>query len=367
MKKNIVRTFLIFLCILLIPFPAFAVNEDYIPIHIDGYYDDWTDKAPTEVYPGNNPPSSKINYVKLFRDESKVYMYVEFAYKNNQDITNMIINLYTNMGDEDYFLVPDQWFDMDTTEPNLYAGYSKETLLAADNTNSQGSNTDTADTTVTNPVTDLNDVLDLLDPLEPGNLIDPEDTLNVFIPDTPVDSNTDSGADSGAGSATDSGAGSATDSGINTPTDSGINTTTDSGIDSNANSGIDSGFDSITVQEPQTGNLDVKKPGYYGTWSFTVWSGLHSVGSGFYTRTEGDPDHLELNIPLSSITHQYDGITEITMRIKKLGPQMIMCAGASTGPYIGVMIGAGIAILSAGAYYYKKKRPFTFGKESKSN
>jgi hypothetical protein len=74
----------------MMPFPAFAVNEDYIPIHIDGEYDDWDDKPFTEVYPGHNPPASKINYVSLFRDEDNVYVHVIFAEKNNQDITNMM-------------------------------------------------------------------------------------------------------------------------------------------------------------------------------------------------------------------------------------------------------------------------------------
>jgi len=397
MKKRLFKTLLIIVCILLIPFPAFAVNEGYIPIHIDGYFDDWTDKAPTEVYPGKNPPPGKINYVKLFRDESKVYVYVQFAYKNNQDITNMIINLYTNMGDENYFLVPDYWFDAtdmteqdmaprvdsgadtgtdslapdisteenggtglsdqgpspeqgsgaETAEPEapadqkIYANLEQETyMLVADNINNQGNNAGIADTAVTS----LDDVLDQLDPSNPDTLVDPEDILDEMIPDATTDSGTDTPTDSGIDTSTDPGIISATDSGIGSATDAEIG------------SDINSSLDSAVGQELQTGNLDLKKPGHYGTWSFTVWSGLHPVGSGFYTREEGEPDQMELFIPLSSITHHYDGITEITMKIKKLGPQMVMCAGADTEPYLGVVIGAGIAMLSAGAYFHKKKQ-----------
>jgi uncharacterized protein (TIGR04145 family) len=299
-----------------------------------------------------------------------------------------------------------------TEEPKVYSNFKQETyILVADNTNNQENNNDAADTAVTtdttektnngqgngpdttdmtnngqgngpvdltDPVTSLDDVLDLLDPMNPETLTDPEDMLDEIISDTPADSGADTtppdsgietGADSGTTVSTDSGIDSAAGSGIDSSTDSGIDTTTDSGIgattDSGIGPGIDSGLDSVVDQVPQTGNLDLKKPGHYGTWSFTVWSGLHSVGSGFYTRAEGAPDKLELYIPLSSITHDYDGITEITMRIKKLGPQMIMCAGASTEPYIGVMIGAGIAVLSAGAYSYKKKRPLPFSKGGK--
>jgi uncharacterized protein (TIGR04145 family) len=318
------------------------------------------------------------------------------------------------MGDEDYFIVPDHWFDeMDTTEPdmipgtdsleqnliteesggtepadqslspeqggaaepvdqntntsepesniseqnngsdqgngnetteqNLYAAIDKETyLMVADNTNSQGDSANADDASVTTDTTDK--------------------TNNGQGTGSDTTDKTNNADNAGGTDGTDTGTG---------PVDL-TNPITDPDdvpdlLDplSSDNSGLDSVIDQ--EPDPQTSNLDLKKPGYYGTWSFTVWSGLDPVGSGFYTRTEGEPDQLELNIPLSSVSHQYDGITEITMRIKKLGPQMIMCAGADTEPYIGVMIGAGIAMLSAGAYSYKKKRPFASGKEGKTN
>jgi uncharacterized protein (TIGR04145 family) len=111
-------------------------------------------------------------------------------------------------------------------------------------------------------------------------------------------------------------------------------------------------------EEDLNGNMNLNKPGFYGTWAFSVWNGLRQVGTGYYTRSEGEPDELELYIPLSSITDEHDGITEISMVIKKLGKQEIFSVGASTGPFIGIVAGAGIAMLSVGAYTYRKKRPF---------
>lgn len=456
MKKNAMRILIIFLIIVMMPFPAFAVNEDYIPIDIDGYYDDWEDKPFTEVYPGHNPPQSKINYVSLFRDEDNVYVHVTFAYKNNQDITNMIIELFTNMGNENYFLVPDFFWPMDlqsepdmtldestdlspleqapaieegtgteepetapgesaeptetpepapeavpetvpeaetpdqggttdtttpdesggTTEQNILAGHAVQSYIlvadkdktdpAADSAtadtdpttpktdektnNGQGNGPGNTDNTVTEPgtggtttvipdeqtnngqengsenndgqgngaenndqgngtETSVTDPGDLLDILDPGNLIDLDDVLDQFTSDGAIDSSVPDNAD-------------------------------------NLNS-----------------NLNLKKHGWYGTWGFSVWDGLFPVGSGYYTRTEGEPDELELYIPLSSIAHHHhDGITEISMRIKKLGPQYIMCTGVSTGAYVGIAAGAGIALLSVGAYTFKRKRPFALGK-----
>ena len=116
MKKNKLRTILIMLLVLVMPVPVYA---DYGSIEIDGYYDDWEDKPHTEVYNGNNPPAGKINYVSLFRDESNAYVHIEYARINNQTIDNMRVDLYTNLGDERYELVPDYDFDIfDETDLN---------------------------------------------------------------------------------------------------------------------------------------------------------------------------------------------------------------------------------------------------------
>lgn len=367
MKRSFVRTLIIILIIITIPFPVFA---DYGPIQIDGYYDDWEDKPHMEVYPGNNPPEKKINDVSLFRDESNAYVHVVFAYSNNQDIKNMTIELRTNMGDKDFslaldFFVPDSFegdIDMDDSqsdstpeegdgldltndegenmdlneqqsdteegsdsesgEQNLFAGRIKEDIfLVADNENS-AENTETQDAAagqeiLTEPTDqntgndsdigiDLNeensndDLGDLLDLFDPENSLDPEDIFDLLDPDTITD---DFDAD-------------------------------------------------LEELEP---NMNQKKPEVYGTWAFSVMDGDLSVGSGYYTRTEGEPDELELYIPLSSITQQYDGITEISMVIKKLGKQEIFCVGASTAPFIGIAVGAGIAMLAVGAYTYRKR------------
>ncbi len=183
-----------------------------------------------------------------------------------------------------------------------------------DTNNSQGdgteppsSNTSTDSGIGTSP-TEGADLSDLLDILDPGNLVDLDSVLDRFV--------------------------------------------TDGAIDSSPSSDLND----------LNSNLNLKKPGWYGTWEFSVWNGYLLVGSGYYTRSEGEPDELELYIPLSSVVQDYDGITEISMRIKKLGPQYIMCSGVSTGAYIGIAAGAGIALLSVGAYTFKRKRPFVLGK-----
>ncbi len=81
-------------------------------------------------------------------------------------------------------------------------------------------------------------------------------------------------------------------------------------------------------------------------------------------KERGRARELELYIPLSSITDEYDGITEISMVIKKLGKQEIFSVGASTAPFLGIVAGAGIAMLSVGAYTYRKKRPFPISEKS---
>ncbi|HNR04031.1 MAG TPA: Firmicu-CTERM sorting domain-containing protein [Bacillota bacterium] len=80
------------------------------------------------------------------------------------------------------------------------------------------------------------------------------------------------------------------------------------------------------------------------------------VGSGYYTREEGESDEAEFEIPLYSITDEPDGVVDIAIMFPDLGSQDIVCVGAGTGPYIAVAIGAVIVLLSL-AYYYKKKHP----------
>ena len=392
MEKNAIRALIILLIIVMMPFPAFAVNEDDIPIHIDGYYDDWEDKPFTEVYPGHNPPESKINYVSLFRDEDNVYVHVLFAYKNNQDITNMIIDLYTNMGDESYFLVPDVFWYTDTqSEPDLTVDQStdlsplEQTPVTEDASGEsldesapedqnapedQGGATESTrqDTTTESPeTTDTSNTTDTIEPADTTSLTTDEKTNN----------------GQGNGSETNNDQGNDSDTSVpGTSKESGIGTNPTEGTDRGDFLNIlnpdnlvdlDNVLDQFSTDEAAdtsvpddsadlNSNLNIKKPGWYGTWGFTVWNGLSPVGNGYYTRSEGEPDELELYIPLSSVAHHYDGITEISMRIKKLGPQHIMCTGVSTGAYIGIAAGAGIALMSVGAYTYKRRRPSLLGK-----
>ena len=395
MKKNIFRTMIIVILLVTIPFPSFAVNEDYIPIQIDGYYDDWEDKPSTEVYPGHNPPQSKINDVSLFRDEDNVYIHVLFATKNNQDITNMIINLYTNMGDERYFLVPDYfWFPDMQSEPDMAPDQSEEpSPLTQTPAPEEGNGTESIDQnaaeeqggTAETPEPD-NTTTDQGGTAEPTQ---PTDTTNTTESSVIEEQNILAGheipsydliADNDKTDPAADPAATETDT-TTVTTDEKTNNDQGNGSENNLPDVLDPGnlvdLDNVLDQFSQdedvdssipddsaelNSNLNIKKPGWYGTWGFSVYNGLFPVGSGYYKRSAGNPDELELYIPLSSIAHHYDGITEISMRIKKLGPQYIMCTGVSTGAYIGVSIGAGIALMSVGAYTYKRKRPFALGK-----
>jgi len=102
---------------------------------------------------------------------------------------------------------------------------------------------------------------------------------------------------------------------------------------------------------------EIKKP-EGGTFGLKVYeqNGRDMVGSGYYTRTKGEADDAELFIPLSTISDQPTGITEISMRIIELGKQQIICVGANTGPYIGIAICTTIAFGSSGYYYYRRKK-----------
>jgi hypothetical protein len=390
MKKNFIKTFALVLVIAMTPFSAFAANDDYIPINIDGYYDDWEDKPATEVYPGHNPPESKINYVSLFRDEDYVYVHVLFAYKNNQDITNMTINLYTNMGNESYFLEPDFFWNTDMqTEPDMTLDQSTELSPPAQApAPDEGSETESLNETapaepgVTTESGDSAEQSILAGHEVPSYVLvaDKDKTDPAADTSNPAkvtkDEKTNNGQGNGSGNTDGSAAGpdTGTESDVvtNPAEDTDLSNVVDM-FDLGNLMDLDNVLDQFAGDEAadsgvpadsadMNSNLNLKKPRWNGTWGFTVWDGLFPVGSGYYTRTEGEPDELELYIPLSSIAHHYDGITEISMRIKKLGPQYIMCTGVSTGAVIGVAAGVGIALLSVGAYTYRRKQPFLLSK-----
>ncbi|MDD2190884.1 MAG: procyclic acidic repetitive family protein [Eubacteriales bacterium] len=386
MKKKLYRTLIIILLIITLPFPAYA---DYGPISIDGYYDDWEDKPHTEVYPGKNPPDGKVNYVSLFRDEANVYVHVVFADKNNQGIKNMTIDLKTNLGDMDYYV------EADNRGPNLFSG--KRIFVAMKNDNKinigitepqeaaqeQRPESNPAPTPVTEPASEP-----IADPEQAPAL----DFETEPIADTEPEPVSEPITDDDEESVTDPASEPILDpepalepepTPITGPvlnpeplpvTGPGItllemfnlddiiypninldglipDTISDAGIETDLNVS-DSAIDSEIIDP----DMIMEQQGDYGTISFTIRSGQDPVGSGYFTTTEGAPDELEFYIPLSSVTSEYDGITEISMVIKKLGKQEIISVGASTFPYVGIAFGAGIAILSAGVYAYDKKK-----------
>ncbi len=101
---------------------------------------------------------------------------------------------------------------------------------------------------------------------------------------------------------------------------------------------------------------EVITPEYSGTKTFTVYQGLDPVGWGYYTSDNGDQDEAEFCIPLSTITNQYDGITDISMKIRKLGKQTIISVGADTAPYIGIAISIAVIAASFGRFAYKQNK-----------
>ncbi|GAB1477377.1 hypothetical protein MASR2M70_22150 [Bacillota bacterium] len=91
---------------------------------------------------------------------------------------------------------------------------------------------------------------------------------------------------------------------------------------------------------------------------FYVYQGNAIVGEGYMTVVNWVVTETEFYIPLSTISSQPDGITEISMKIKKLGKQIIHCVGVGSGPYLGIAISLGAAALAAAGFAsIKKRRP----------
>lgn len=402
MKKSNLRTFLIILLVFVIPCPVYA---DYGSIQIDGYYDDWEDKPHTEVYNGKNPPDGKVNYVSLFRDEENLYVHIIYAEKNNQDINNMIIDLRTNLGKEWYWTAEDIFSDNVDASYNVEQGSDSQTDNSDDkndnNTNGNGSDTTDQSSNTGNGNGNGNSSNTTEQSGNNGNGNGSDST----------EQNGNNQTDNGSGTP-DPNANS--DQGQDTPDP---NTNPDQGQDTpdpnaNPDQGQDTPDPNVNPEQPgdEPGNTDPNInpdqpengeeptpggivepgsedilpptdvatdpaidmldpefpwdliPGDYGTWSFTVYQSMDPVGEGYFTRSEGNSDEAEFCIPLSTITDEYDGISDITMKIKKLGKQSIVCVGASTAPYIGVAIGAAVVLASFAGYHYKRRRPLSLKK-----
>jgi len=106
--------------------------------------------------------------------------------------------------------------------------------------------------------------------------------------------------------------------------------------------------------------LESIKKGSYGTGVIKVhetgnWQNV--IGTGYYTREEGESDDAEFYIQLSSIADDPEGIYDISIMCANLGPQKTICVGADTGPYIGIAIGAALVFAPLGYIYYRKRRP----------
>lgn len=100
-----------------------------------------------------------------------------------------------------------------------------------------------------------------------------------------------------------------------------------------------------------TGKLKVRLKG----------NGNKVVGSGYYTREQGESDEAEFYIPLSSISSDPDSIKDMELSIPELGKQHIFSVGTSTGTYIGVAVCALIAVTSVGYFEYRRKKKIIKG------
>jgi len=116
-------------------------------------------------------------------------------------------------------------------------------------------------------------------------------------------------------------------------------------------------MDTNLGSEAYTLILDPMKKKEYGTAGIEVHmtNNWDVVGSGYYTREEGESDEAEFEIPLSSITDEPGGVVDISTKFYDLGSQEIICVGAGTRPYIAAAIGAVIVLPSLAYYYYRKK------------
>jgi len=309
----------------------------------------------------------------MFRDEANLYVYIKFGDINNQTFENMKVNIFTNLGDGTYSLIP-----------GLYANPEEESYLY--NTDSEGGKDKIKDKDTD---TDTN--------IDASSNTDTNTDISTDTSTTDTDTSTDT--DTNTNINTDTNTNTDTDTNTNTDNDE-ITSTTPAAQDYEESSessaaNIEEGTeveeaapDNTTDESLNTdSNAPVYDPEEGIDWSLTLeqlnqmffgggqtpWDdqivipfdvyqhqqGWDPVGNGYFTISE-DSFEAEFLIPLDTITDQPDGISEISMEIPKLGSQTIYCAGTSTGPYIAVAIGAVIVFTTFGAYCFKRKRPFTF-------
>lgn len=336
MKKKYFRTILAVLLILTMPVPVYA---DYGSIRIDGYYDDWEDKPHTEVYNGKRPPDGKINYVSLFRTEDSIYVHIKFAEKNNQGMKNMVIDISTNLGDESYWVGGDLFSGQERgsllLEQNSEesSGSVNEQNVSSGNSSAESSSAESAD-----PDTGAGGNPPAGETAEPGRQETP-----------PVSETAEPGRQE-----TSPGDEAVSQGGVNVPEQA---ETPEQAENPQAVDTPD-GNELPDQQEPAVPEevLPEAKPESYGTRSFTVYQNSDPVGEGYFTSGEDDPGEAEFRIPLTTISNEADGISDISMRIKKVGKQSIICVGADTGPYIGVALGAAVALASFAGYTYRRRK-----------
>jgi uncharacterized protein (TIGR04145 family) len=301
MKKKFFRTILAVLLILTMPVPVYA---DYGSIRIDGYYDDWEDKPHAEVYNGKRPPDGKINYVSLFRAEDSIYVHIKFAEKNNQGMKNMVIDISTNLGNESYWVGGDLFSGQESD--SLLLEQNSEGSTGSVNEQSAGSDSSSAESSSADQDTGAGENPPAGETAEP----DRQETPPVSETAEPDRQETPPG---------------------------------------------DEVVSQGGVEVPEEVLPEVK-PESYGTRSFTIYQNSDPVGEGYFTSGADDQGEAEFRIPLTTISNETDGISDISMRIKKVGKQSIICVGADTGPYIGVALGAAIALASFAGYTYRRKK-----------
>ena len=338
------------------PIYAFA---DYGAITIDGYYDDWEDKPITEVYHGNHPDDSRINQVSLFRDEDNVYTHILFAEYNNNYLENLNIKLYTNAGNKNYTLVFDSpWSSMDVPAEVL------EQVAPADEQAAPGTDETAPADEQTAPKTDETAPADeqtapKTDETAPADEQTAPKTDETVPADEQTAPKTDetAPADEQTAPKTDETAPADEQTAPKTDETAPADEQTAPKADATPADHFTQDLLGYNSNSDTLNSSQNHHPKSY-VWSFSVYTHgrWDPVGSGYFTWTEGKPDEAEFSISLSSITSDPDAVTEISMKIPELGKQTIICVGASSGPYIGVAIGAAIALSSVGFYTYKRKK-----------
>lgn len=386
MKRRQVNTAIFIIIAMLISLPMISY-ADYGTIKIDGHYDDWEDKPHTEVYKGSNPKDKAINMVSLFRDELNIYVHIIFSQQYSSGIKNMRVELITNLGDGYFELRESSSYDLIGNIDNLRSKNSSKEDPAAISFN--GKDPLLVETVADNDLVQADERIDnnVPEQSDAGTVYsneyvqaDEESNGNEYVQAEKTNGNEPTQADEKVNGNEPTQADEETygneyeqlDDGIpdREPAQAGEENTDEENTDGEDEFNVGSGGneeDNPTEEgiEPDD-NLDDfgddslmdRDQTEQGLRVFNVYQNDDLVGEGYMVIQNRKVIEAEFYIPLDTVSAQPDGISEISMQIKKLGQQWIHSVGAGTNPFLGIAISIvlSICIVFIGISKYRKKR-----------